>query len=523
MSANPDMLKYDARYKRIRLLRKKLKQIETLKLLPRKRNSEEDAKIRKQDVFRDELLDLLAEQLPQAHENVFDNTPEEAWKSSEEESLPRFIDSEREDEQPAMAISDKPEVIQQQAGVIRSSEKHIADIPTEVPLAKAGFPVDNQESDLLKVKRRTWAKKYFDLTALEGHTDIIRSVDINLQHIVSSSRDTSLKVWNRRSRELLHNLGGHRGQVNCVRLMKCEGVTNSKIVSGSEDCTVRFWDTASGMQVKEVYVYNSVTCLEFLSSGQQLVAGLDGGKLEVYNAQNLTHLLSHSLQTDRITCLSVQVSVLAVGGSDGFVTVLEWTGSSFRCLYTLEEQLVVGVKSLLLDGELIIIGDEGANIKLIHWRQNRVTALANHTSEFGVTDALCAAGSCLLSSAYDYDSGTGFLNVRDSSQHKYDYLSSISDSDVMHILSVAACGGDDSIPLTIVTGGTQLVIWEEDRNRSVDSVKCRPRRMTLADDQLHSDSDDYDEDSEVTDSEMTDSEVSQSKDLDDGGWWCTLL
>jgi len=39
-----------------------------------------------------------------------------------------------------------------------------------------------------------------------------------------------------------------------------------------------------------------------------------------------------------------------------------------------------------------------------------VSCLANHHSEFGVTDALCKHGNYLLSSAYDYDNGTGYLN-----------------------------------------------------------------------------------------------------------------
>lgn len=40
----------------------------------------------------------------------------------------------------------------------------------------------------------------------------------------------------------------------------------------------------------------------------------------------------------------------------------------------------------------------------------KISALANHHSEFGVTDALCSTGSCLLSSAYDYDTGAGYIN-----------------------------------------------------------------------------------------------------------------
>ena len=43
---------------------------------------------------------------------------------------------------------------------------------------------------------------------------------------------------------------------------------------------------------------------------------------------------------------------------------------------------------------------------------DRITAIANHHTEFGVTDAMCKVGNCLLSSAYDYDEGVGFLNSK---------------------------------------------------------------------------------------------------------------
>ena len=43
---------------------------------------------------------------------------------------------------------------------------------------------------------------------------------------------------------------------------------------------------------------------------------------------------------------------------------------------------------------------------------DRITAIANHHTEFGGTDAMCKVGNCLLSSAYDYDEGVGFLNSK---------------------------------------------------------------------------------------------------------------
>ena len=43
-----------------------------------------------------------------------------------------------------------------------------------------------EQTNPLKSTRKTWNGKYFDLTELSGHTDIIRSVDMNDSYIVSA-------------------------------------------------------------------------------------------------------------------------------------------------------------------------------------------------------------------------------------------------------------------------------------------------------------------------------------------------
>ena len=60
-------------------------------------------------------------------------------------------------------------------------------------------------------------------------------------------------------------------------------------------------------KLKEFYVYNSVTSFTLLDQSSYLVAGLDGGKLEIYELDGLTHYFSHSLDTDSVTCLAVSI------------------------------------------------------------------------------------------------------------------------------------------------------------------------------------------------------------------------
>lgn len=69
------------------------------------------------------------------------------------------------------------------------------------------------------------------------------------------------------------------------------------------------------------------------------------------------------------------------------------------------------IKSILpLGDNNVVIGDDGLSIKIIDWKFGHVTKLANHTHDFGATDALWANSDILLSSGYDIDCGVGYIN-----------------------------------------------------------------------------------------------------------------
>ena len=56
-----------------------------------------------------------------------------------------------------------------------------------------------------------------------------------------SSHDTSLKIWSANTYEELFSLGGHTGGISAALL-----ISEDKAVTGSQDCSVMFWDVKSG-------------------------------------------------------------------------------------------------------------------------------------------------------------------------------------------------------------------------------------------------------------------------------------
>ena len=83
---------------------------------------------------------------------------------------------------------------------------------------------------------------YECLQTLEGHTNIVTSVAISGNKIVSGSYDKTVKIWGLNSGECLKTLRnvpfvqGHAYDVTSV------AISGDKIISGSDDETIKIWD-----------------------------------------------------------------------------------------------------------------------------------------------------------------------------------------------------------------------------------------------------------------------------------------
>ena len=86
------------------------------------------------------------------------------------------------------------------------------------------------------------------LKVLEGHTSYVLSVAFSSDdsRIVSGSDDKSVRVWDASTGEALKVLEGHTSYVLSVAFSS----DDSRIVSGSGDKSVRVWDAAMGDTLK---------------------------------------------------------------------------------------------------------------------------------------------------------------------------------------------------------------------------------------------------------------------------------
>ena len=84
-----------------------------------------------------------------------------------------------------------------------------------------------------------------------------------------ASGEHSVEVRNNLTMEHLATLSNHEGKVRCIAFTK----DGSRMITGSDDCTVRFWDTGTWREVATVRCMAAVTALAFAGDESRLIVG----------------------------------------------------------------------------------------------------------------------------------------------------------------------------------------------------------------------------------------------------------
>jgi len=128
-----------------------------------------------------------------------------------------------------------------------------------------------------------WSIKddYAPIFRLRGHSAGVLDVCIDETRIITCSKDTTIKIWDRLTGTLLKTLTGHRGPVNAIQLR------GNLLASASGDGMSKLWRLEDGVCIKEFSSQDrGLACVEFSDDGRTIFAG--GNDQVIYEYDTLT-------------------------------------------------------------------------------------------------------------------------------------------------------------------------------------------------------------------------------------------
>ncbi|ESO99514.1 hypothetical protein LOTGIDRAFT_231111 [Lottia gigantea] len=464
-----------------------------------------------------------------------ENSDNELQRSEEEESESESSDYLPQTCQSAQLTDNTYTQLEQDAQKNKNTNSKVNTQPTTVSAQPRPVPIRNP----LKEK---WQKVECIVEELNGHNDIVTSLDISDDYLVTASRDTTVKVWNIETGMFIRSLGGHTETITTVIIVQdnslIEGLEvdadDKIIISGSTDCSFKLWSLHTGQLITSVYTYNPITSLVY--STNLLVTASGGGKIELWDLNTSENINSIRNDEDAITCITAEKNLVYSSSEDGIIKVYEIRERKLCCLFESDNLDLINryIRCIISCNNILYYGDDGINIKAVNWKKGSVVKYPNHTEEFASTDASTITDNLLLTSSYNLDHGYGYINVRELPSCEYQF--SLIDKDTERIVCLKSTKLKNG-EMIIVTGGSELQIWRigpKSRFLNDHRTKCKLRfiekltRKGHDSDNEESDDDDNDDDDfnvEVNDNDYDDdNDLTANPDEVDKSWsWCEIL
>ena len=157
---------------------------------------------------------------------------------------------------------------------------------------------------------------------IQGHTGLVRCLRISVdnRYVVSSSDDTSVRIWDLHSKRQECILNGHKCSVLSLAISKC----NRYIVSGSWDSTIRLWSLPNRSEIGVMLGHkSSVVSLAITSDSKYIISGSSDYNIMVWSIEKLkleAVLVGHC-GTIKFVAVSANDKYVASGSLDGSIRI----------------------------------------------------------------------------------------------------------------------------------------------------------------------------------------------------------
>jgi WD40 repeat protein len=163
------------------------------------------------------------------------------------------------------------------------------------------------------------------------HSDSIKSIQVDetSNKIISASDDKTIKIWDLESGKCLKTLKDHKDWVKCILT-----ISNNKFLSGSWDNTVKIWHLNSYKCLKTLKNESGIFSL-CLIADNQVACGCLNGLINIWDLNRFNKVKSFTAHDDRIEHLKLaDKSKLISCSSDKKIKI--WNLDTFGCIKQLD-------------------------------------------------------------------------------------------------------------------------------------------------------------------------------------------
>ncbi|KAH7135561.1 hypothetical protein B0J11DRAFT_162941 [Dendryphion nanum] len=120
----------------------------------------------------------------------------------------------------------------------------------------------------------------------EAHTECVYTIQYSGRHLVSGSRDKTVRVWDLDTQRLIHPpLTGHVASVLCLQFD--DRKSQDIIISGGSDCRIIMWQFSTGKMLKIIYEAHSESILNLRFDDRYLVTCSKDKSIKVWNRREI--------------------------------------------------------------------------------------------------------------------------------------------------------------------------------------------------------------------------------------------
>jgi len=238
------------------------------------------------------------------------------------------------------------------------------------------------------------------LRILEGHTDVVWSVDVTAdgRRAVSGSHDRTLRVWDLETGACLRTLEQDGGPVRSVCLTPDAG----RVVLACQDFALRVWDLLRGRCLCVLKGHTSTSKVAMTPDGRRVVSGSRDRTLRVWEVESGACRVLEG-HTDVVVSVAVTPDGRWGVSGGGDRTVRLWDLDSGACVRVMPEDqgFVMGV-AVSADGRWAVTGIGGHILRLWDLQTGAcLRVLEGHTER--VDDvAMAADGRLAVSGSADH-------------------------------------------------------------------------------------------------------------------------